>query len=64
MFIVGLAPEPPSQSDRTAVIVGAAWVNIFLELVITTRFAEPCPGIFKGNGILCDTAAKIQMLFA
>jgi hypothetical protein len=64
LFIISDTPEPTAQADRTTVIVGTAWLDIFLELVIYTRLI---PGdhlsLFTGNGPLRDMSARIQLLY-
>ena len=64
LFIVSDTPEPIAQSDRTTVIVGTAWLDIFLELVICTRLIGNNEYLFIGTGPLRDTSSRIQVLHA
>jgi len=61
-FIISDTPEPPAQADRTTVIVGAAWLDAWLELAISQRLVRGSEELFIGNGPLRDMSSRIQML--
>src|SRR5271156_4438692 len=62
--IISDTPEPLAQSDRTTVIVGTAWLDIWLEFALSRRFVIREPEIFTGNGPLRDMSARILVLHA